>query len=357
MTAARNCLTNDPSGRLPGILRRLANLLGPFLGLAAVIAFFAAAELVQSFWRSGQTPGEFLSSYHSTFCTIRNVQTVLVQTATVAVAALGMTMIIVAGGIDLSAGTALALVATVFACLLRAGWFVAPALLASLLVGCAAGWINGALVSLLRIVPFIITLGTMTFYLGLAKLIAGETTVRPGLDQIPAWIPALVTPRPNSAWLLVPPGIWLVVGLTIVMEGVLRYTVFGRQVVAVGSNEQSARLCGVRVGLVKTAVYTLAGLFVAVAGILQFARLSSGNPTSGIGQELRVIAAVVVGGGSLSGGRGSMFGTFAGACIMAVISSGCTMLELKNPVQDMVIGIVIVAAVILDQIRRKRFGP
>jgi ribose transport system permease protein len=231
---------------------------------------------------------------------------------------------------------------------------VSLAVAACLLTGCTAGLLNGALIGGLRIVPFIVTLGTMTLYLGVAKLVAGETTIRPALDRVPPWIPALVKPRPNPAWLVVPWGVWIVLALTLVMESVMRLTVFGRHVVAVGMNEQAARLCGIRVGAVKVAVYSIAGLFVGVAGLLQFARLSSGNPTAGIGVELRVIAAVVVGGGSLSGGRGSMVGTFLGACVMTVIASGCTMLELKNPVQDIVIGVIVVAVVVLDQMRRRR---
>lgn len=332
--------------------------LGPFLGLAAVIALFAASEFVwafsQSCVRDGQSPTRFLSQYESRFCTVRNARTVLVQTSTVAMAALGMTLIIMSGGIDLSAGTALSLAATVLAELLRVGVPIVPTLAACALTGCMAGLINGVLISSLRIVPFVITLGTMTFYLGLAKLIAGETTVRPALEAIPAWLPGLVTPRPTPNWLLVPAGVWLVVALTIAAELLLRRTVFGRRLVAVGSNEHAAHLSGIRVGPFKVFVYSLAGLFVGVAGALQFARLSSGNPTAGIGLELRMIAAVVLGGASLRGGRGSMIGTVAGAGIMSVIASGCTMIELRNPVQDMIIGIILVITVLIDRLREGR---
>jgi ribose transport system permease protein len=332
--------------------------LGPFLALAAVIAFFAAAELAREFSREclegGRTPAQFLAGYESRFLTARNARTVLVQASTVAAAALGMTLVIMAGGIDLSAGTALALAATVLALVLRAGQPAGLALAACALTGGLAGVANGVLISALRIVPFVITLGTMTFYVGLAKLVAGETTVRPAPGQVPDWLPALMTPRPRPAWLLIPAGVWLVVALTLVMQFVLRRTVFGRRLVALGSNEKAAYLSGIRVGRLKVATYALAGVFVGVAGILQFARLSSGNPTAGLGLELRMIAAVVLGGGSLRGGRGSMIGTFAGAGIMAVIASGCTMIELRNPVQDMVIGVILVATVLIDHLRRGR---
>jgi ribose/xylose/arabinose/galactoside ABC-type transport system permease subunit len=223
--------------------------------------------------------------------------------------------------------------------------------------GIASGLANGLLISWLRIVPFIVTLGTMSVFLGLAKLVAEETTVRPALEQVPAWIPALVEPVPEPRWLLVSSGVWIALGLALVLAVVLRYTVFGRYVFALGSNESTARLCGVNVPLMKTAVYTLAGLFVGIAGVYQFARLSSGDPTSGIGQELKVIAAVVIGGASLNGGKGTVLGTLAGAAMMGVIASGCnTVLGVSNPMQNILIGLIIVAAAALDQIRERRLA-
>jgi ribose/xylose/arabinose/galactoside ABC-type transport system permease subunit len=135
---------------------------------------------------------------------------------------------------------------------------------------------------------------------------------------------------------------------------VLRYTVFGRHVFALGSNEQTARLCGLNVPALKVAVYTLSGLFVGLAGVYQFAKLKVGNPTSGLGMELKIIAAVVIGGASLSGGRGTVLGTLTGALLMQTIASGCTQLGLSNPVQDIILGIIIVAAVTVDQIRQRR---
>jgi ribose/xylose/arabinose/galactoside ABC-type transport system permease subunit len=140
----------------------------------------------------------------------------------------------------------------------------------------------------------------------------------------------------------------------VVLAGVLRYSVFSRHVFAIGSNEATARLCGINVPRTKVLVYFLAGLFVGVAGVYQFARLSSGNPTSGIGIELKMIAAVVIGGGSLSGGRGTVLGTLTGAAIMQTIASGCTQLGITNPWQDIIQGVIIVAAVSVDQIRQRR---
>lgn len=327
----------------------LTGVLGPLLALLLVILFFAVGDL----WFNRLGGG---------FWSLRNLQTVAAQTMTVAVAALGMTMIIIAGGIDLSAGTALALCATVLAWSLDSGQAAWLAIVACVGTGVACGTVNGALISLLRVVPFIITLGTMRAILGVGNLVAKETTVRPNMTEDLQWLPQMVTPVPDPL-MLVPPllpnfawGVWLAIGLAITAGFLLRLTVFGRYVFAIGSNEAAARLCGVPVARVKIAVYALAGVFVGMAGVYQFARLSSGSPTSGLGLELKVIAAVVIGGGSLSGGRGSVIGTLCGAAIMQVIESGCTALDLRNPIQDIILGAIIVAAVTIDRFRQSRLG-
>jgi ribose transport system permease protein len=268
-------------------------------------------------------------------------------------AALGMTVIIMAGGIDLSAGTALALAATVLAYVLEKGYGVHVAIFTAIMTGAIAGLVNGTLISFLRLAPFIVTLGTMTFYLGLAKLIANETTIRPPLDSIPLWLNRLMSPQPKPAWQLLPLSVWMTLVMALLTSGLMNFTVFGRHVRAVGANEPTAILCGIRVARLKICVYTLAGALVGLAGMFQFARLATGNPMSGIGMELRMIAAVVIGGASLMGGRGSMFGTIIGAGITSVIANGCSMLKLDNPLQDMVLGVIIVAAVLIDRIRSR----
>ncbi|MGE0605593.1 MAG: ABC transporter permease [Pirellulales bacterium] len=324
----------------------LRGLLGPVVALWVVVVFFTAAEFVQANW-NGQT-------YRNNFFNVENARNVLVQNVTVAVAALGMTVIIIAGGIDLSAGTALGLSATVLAFLLKGSWSPTMAVGLCLATGLACGFVNGVLVSALRVVPFIVTLGSMTFYLGVAKWVANDSTVRPNTANVPGWMPALVDPQAQLPDHGVASGIWLALLLAGVMAILLNYTVFGRHVFALGSNEATARLCGINVPLTKIAVYSLAGLFFGMAGVYQFSRLSSGSPTSGSGMELKIIAAVVIGGGSLSGGRGSILGTLAGAGIMGVIGSGCTMINLSNRVQDMILGVIIVAAVTIDQFRQRR---
>jgi ribose transport system permease protein len=345
MTAAapeRTPLPARPRG--PSKLNLLGTSLGPLLALALVVVFFAVADWV----KNGS----------SAFVSLDNIWMISVQTSIVAIGALGMTVVIITGGIDLSVGNALALSATVLAWCLRADFPSALCIVAGIGTGMLAGAINGILISTLRVVPFIITLGTMTIYLGLAKIVANETTLRPARAQVPDWLPALFARGDDSAtsWLILAPGAWIALLLAVVLAAVLRYTVFGRHVFALGSNESTARLCGINVPRLKIAVYALSGLFIGLAGVYQFARLRAGNPTSGLGYELKIIAAVVIGGASLSGGRGSVLGTLAGAVMMSVIETGCTLLEVSNSIQDIVIGLIIIAAVSLDRWRERRLA-
>ena len=312
--------------------------LGPLLALITVVIVFAIADGLQE---DG-----------GTFTSVRNARVIVVQNATFAVAALGMTLIIIAGGIDLSAGTGMVLAATVLAACLEKGHSVWLAISLCILVGVATGFVNGALISCLKVVPFIVTLGTMTIYMGIAKYIAKETTVRPPLDSVPDWLKRLVSPATDSLIGGLPLGVWLAILLSIFVACLLRYTVFGRYVFALGSNEATARLCGINVPATKIAIYSLAGFFVGVAGIFHFAKLRTANPSDGLGLELRVIAAVVIGGGSLNGGQGSVLGTLTGAMIMGVIYTGCTLLGFGNLTTDILIGMIIIAAVTLDQVGR-----
>lgn len=313
---------------------------GPFIALTLVFLFFGVADSL----RNGE---------RSVFLTPRNLQTVAIQTSPTIVAGLGMTLIIIAGGIDLSAGTAIALCATVLAQRLEAGSDPLLALGCSILCGVLVGAINGTLVSRLRVVPFIITLGTMTVSLGVAKILAREMTIRPPLETIPDWLTNLLSTS-QSLFGYLPAGVWIAMILSISLALLLRWTVFGRHLYAIGSNEAAARLCGINVSLVKILLYSLAGLFIGIAGIYQFSKITSGSPTSGIGMELRIIAAVVIGGASLQGGRGTVLGTICGAFIMSIISNGCTHLNVSNPLQDIILGLIVITAVSVDQWRQVR---
>jgi ribose/xylose/arabinose/galactoside ABC-type transport system permease subunit len=327
--------------RAEGMQRSVSGLLGmfgPFLGLIVVYALFAAAA-----------PPAFHALY--------NTKTILTQAVIIGIGALGMTLVIVSGGIDLSAGSLIALGTVVTAVLLRAGGAdpgIGLPLLAAL-AGVAAcglcGLVNGALIAGLRIVPFIATLGMMQIARGLAKGLARQTTVTTPAN----WLNGLMVVEPAAgAWYSVAPGVWLMLVLLGLLALVLRYTVFGRYVFAIGSNEATARLCGIRVGIQRLRIYTLAGLCMGIAGVMQFANLTVGDPTAAVGMELDIIASVVIGGGSLSGGEGSMVGSIAGALIMAVLRNGCTVVGIPNYVQNIVIGAIIIVAVGVDRLKHGR---
>ncbi len=306
--------------------------LGPLAGLAFVAAIFA-------FLRPGSFP------------TGSNLQLMLVQTAVVATAALGMTMVIISGGIDLSVGSVVALSTVVIALLLNGG---APPLLAALggvATGAVGGAVIGLLITRLRLAPFIVTLGMWGALRGAAKGLANEQVV---VAQ-GSWLNELLnTLTEDRNWMLLPPGVWLMLILALLVGGLLRYTQFGRHLFAVGSNELTARLCGVPVQRTKILVYVLGSSFAALAGVLQFSYLTVGDPTTAAGMELDIIAAVVIGGASLAGGEGSVLGSLIGALIMTVVANGCTKMELPNWVQEIVTGGIIIVAVALDRLRHRK---
>jgi ribose/xylose/arabinose/galactoside ABC-type transport system permease subunit len=310
----------------------LAQTLGPLIGLILIFGLFAIGG-------------------PESFSSLNNLETIARQTAIVGTAALGMTLIIIAGGIDLSVGSIIALVTVVTAALLQAGVPPLVAALGGVAAGVFCGFVNGFLVTRLKVVPFIVTLGTLLVVRGAAKGFAHEQKIDAPLTWLKELLAAL---PPGEGWRIVPWGVWLAIALSLLVAGILLYTRLGRHIIAVGSNEQTARLCGVPVDRVKVIVYSLGGLFAGVAGILQFSRLTVGDPTVATGVELDVIAAVVIGGGSLNGGEGSIAGTIVGALIMTVIRSGCAQMGLPNWVQEMVTGIIIVIAVALDRWRQRR---
>ena len=204
------------------------------------------------------------------------------------------------------------------------------------------------LITRIKVVPFIVTLGTMLIVRGAAKGLAEERRIEAPFT----WLNGLLRSQAGGA--LLPAGIWAVIVLALVVGGILRYTRFGRHVFAIGSNERMARLCGVAITRTKVLVYTISAALVGMAGLLQFSKLSVGDPTVAVGLELDIIAAVIIGGGSLTGGRGTVVGTIIGAAIMTIIQLGCTQKGLANWVQQIVTGGIIVAAVALDRVRSTR---
>jgi ribose transport system permease protein len=320
-------------GRARGVVtaRRFLDERGVLLGLAVVAIVFGALIGPQ-------------------FFAAANLELMARQTVIVCVAALGMTMVIVSGGIDLSVGSIVALSTVVTALFLRhdgtAGGAVVAAL-GAVAAGAVCGAMNGVLITQLRVVPFIVTLGTMLLVRGAAKGLSDERR----LEAPISWLNDLLRTAQAGRGLLLPSGIWITLALAIAIAFTLQYTRFGRHLFAIGSSERTARLCGVRINRTKIAVYTIAGALAALAGLMAFSKLSVGDPTVANGLELDVIAAVIIGGGSLLGGRGSVVGTIAGAAIMAIIQIGCSQQGLPNWVQQIVTGSIIVGAVALDRLR------
>jgi ribose transport system permease protein len=309
------------------------NRLAPLLGLLLVIAIFAI--LIGS-------PERYLS--------LKNLRTVLSQTVIVAIGAIGMTIVIISGGIDLSVGSAIALTGVISALAINAGWPVTEALAAGILVGGIVGLANGLAITRLKVVPFIATLGMLGVARGIAKGIAGSQTV-----NIPdTWANDLLLTVPKHDWMLVAPGVWIAAALALLAALILRRTVFGRRVFALGSNEAAARACGIATDRLKLYIYSLAGLLFGLAGVMQMSRLRQGDPTVAAGLELDIIAAVVIGGGSLSGGEGTILGSMIGALIMAFLRNGCQQVGWPNYIQEIIIGALIVIAVALDRWRSSR---
>jgi ribose/xylose/arabinose/galactoside ABC-type transport system permease subunit len=378
--------------------------LGPFIGLAFTFSLFSVLR-------------------YQTFLSAINLQIMLLQTAVVATGALGMTIIIISGGIDLSVGSVVALSTVVVAILMNIGIVTdadgntpVPGALHQFLaalggvgIGVASGFVTSNLVigqlgrvfsvilavgvsawlsaigtsswviclvalaclsvgllinelflkdrefnKRLSLIPFIATLGMMGAIRGCAHWMADNGTVNVLADTDQLAIKRLLQMPPADSHALLPTGVWMVLALAAVVAFVLRYTRFGRHVFALGSNERTARLCGIEVERTKLLVYMIGVGFAGLAGVMQFAYLGMGDSTTAPGMELNIIAAVVIGGGSLNGGEGSVVGSIIGALIMTVVANGCTKMGLESYVQEIVTGAIIIAAVLLDRLRHGR---
>jgi len=317
---------------MPTTWEKMLRSAGPFLGLVAVIILFSIP---------GETR-EFFLTYH-------NFKIIFTQTVIVAIGALGMTMIIVSGGIDLSVGSAIAFTSVVGARLIQHGWDTWAVFAAIVAAGGMIGLVNGIAVAGLRLTPFIITLGTLGVARGLAKWLADNQTVNYETSPINGW---MTTTDPFGYAL--PAGVWATLALAVITSLVLKKTVFGRHVFALGSNEATARLCGLPTVRLKILIYGLAGCFFGLAGVFQLSRLRQGDPTVAVGLELDIIAAVIIGGASLSGGVGSVLGAMIGALIMAVLRNGSQQMGWPTYFQEIMIGLVIIVAVFLDRLRQAK---
>lgn len=327
----------------PPAARPFAVPAGPWVGFAAVFLLFTA--LIGAKGGLG------------TFLSVGNLNVLLHEGTIPAIVALGMLLVLVSGGIDLSVGAVVALVTVVTMRVYTATYAGSPspagsllAVVAGVCAGGLCGLTNGLLVTQLRLPPFVATLGMFGIARGVAVWLAERTTLAFPLGGAPEWTGALA----SSQHEYLNPGLWSLVLLAILTAVLLHFTVFGRHLYAVGSNEATARLCGVNVPRTKLAVYTLAGLFTGWAGVIMFAHSNSGNPTLGEQLELDVITAVVIGGASLAGGRGTVIGAMLGVAILGLIKNGVSLFDVPVEMQYILIGVLLLANVSLNTWRAQR---
>jgi ribose transport system permease protein len=314
---------------------------GPWVGFAAVLVLFTALIGIK---------GEL-----GTFLSVGNLRVLLHEGTIPAVVALGMLLVLICGGIDLSVGAVVALVTVVtmkvFAAL-HASWGPGPgtslvAVACGVGIGGVCGLANGLLITRLNLPPFVATLGMFGIARGTAVWLAERTTLAFPPGARPEWVESLARTSLGN------PGLWSLLLLAVLTAVLLHKTVLGRHVYAVGSNEATARLCGVNVARTKVLVYTLSGLLTGWAGVLLFAHSNSGNPTLGEQLELDVITAVVIGGASLLGGRGTVVGALLGVLILGLIKNGVSLFNVPVEMQYILIGVLLLANVALTQWRKK----
>jgi ribose transport system permease protein len=282
------------------------------------------------------------------FLTAINLASVARQTAVINIMALGMTLVIVSGGIDLSVGSVLAVAGLFGTMAIKAGVPIPLAIVVGTFAGAVCGLLNGLMITRLRIDPFIVTLGTLGAYRGFALVISKGLPVHD--------IPASFSFLGDGNLLGVPFSLWVLAICALAMHFLLENTKLGRYAFAIGSNRSAAFYSGVPIKSMLTAVYAIAGLLAGLAGMVEASRLMTGQPTAGLGYELQAIAAVVIGGGSLQGGAGSVIGTLIGAFIMGLLSNGSDLLGINPYWQQVTIGAVIIVAVGFDELRKRKFA-
>ncbi len=279
-----------------------------------------------------------LSVIEPSFRTTHNLVNILRQTSVIGIMAVGMTFVILTAGIDLSVGSMLALTGVVCADLEHHGWPLLAIVVATLLLGTLIGAVNGLVITLGKVTPFVVTLGSMSIARGLAHIYTNGQPIS-GFGASFRFIGSGEVPI-------------VIFGLSVVIAAViLRHTTLGRFSYAIGGNEEAVRLSGIHVDFYKTAVYAISGLTSALGAIVLTSRLNAGESIAGMGYELDVIAAVVIGGTSLMGGRGGVWGTLVGALLIGTINNGMNLLMISSYYQLVVKGVIIVAAVLLDRLR------
>ena len=281
------------------------------------------------------------------FLTGDNMANLARQVAVFGIIAVGQLLVILTAGIDLSVGSVLGLTGCIAAELLVHGIGIVPAILISMVAGAAIGVFNGSLVAYGKLPPFIVTLGMLGHR---ARRSCSSSPTRARSNRCRTSFGNIA----NGDFLGLPNLLWIFVAVVVIASFVLRRTVFGRYVYAVGSNPESARLAGVPVTRVLVAVYAISGLLAAVGGVLFTSRLNAGVPTAGTGYELNAIAACVIGGASLFGAKGGAFGAAAGALIVGVLNNGGNLLAINSFYLQIIIGALILAAVAFDQWQARR---
>jgi ribose transport system permease protein len=274
-----------------------------------------------------------------------NLHQVSRQISFVAIVALGELFVILHGGIDLSVGSIMGLAGMVAAYCMKAGIDPVLSVLIGTGAGVAMGAINGALIAFVRIAPFIVTLGMLSFASG---LVLGVTKGWPVTKMPESFLPIA-----QGSLLGVPIPVWIMFVLAAVAHTVLTYTAFGRRIYALGGNEQATFLSGINVRRIKFSLYLISAGCASIAGIILLARFNSAQPDTGKGWELNAIAAVVIGGASLSGGSGTVLGVLIGACIMGVIQNGLVLMKISSYWHTAIIGVIIVLAAVLDRVKRR----
>jgi ribose/xylose/arabinose/galactoside ABC-type transport system permease subunit len=286
-----------------------------------------------------------LSTLEPRFRTVENLTNIMRQTSIIGIMAVGMTFVILTAGIDLSVGSILALTGVVCASLEHRGLPAVMVVAATLLLGALIGTINGVVTTLGKVTPFVVTLGTMSIARGLSHIYTGGQPI----SKFGAAFRYFGTGEVVG----IPVPIIIFAFTVLIAAAVLRYTILGRYMYAIGGNEEAARLSGIGVNFYKTSAYAICGMTSALGAVVLTSRLDAAESIAGMGYELDVIAAVVIGGTSLMGGRGGVWGTLIGALLIGTINNGMNLLMISSYYQLVVKGVIIVAAVLLDRLREE----
>lgn len=283
---------------------------------------------------------------NSNYLTANNLLNLLLQVTSNALIAFGMTFVILTGGIDLSVGSILALSSALTAGLLGSGMPVALAILISLILGCILGMMNGLLISYGKLAPFIVTLATMTIFRGATLVYTNGNPITKGLSD------TFLFQFLGQGYIVgIPFPVIIMFIVFIVLYVLLHKTAFGKSVYAIGGNEKAAYISGVKLNKVKIIIYSISGMMASISGLIITSRLSSAQPTAGASYEMDAIAAVVLGGTSLSGGKGRILGTLIGALIIGVLNNGLNIIGVSAFWQQVVKGVVILIAVLIDRFK------